>query len=78
MLSSGVIVVRSELQVDDEVEIGDDELEVKGTLTSLSPLTVVAHGRAFTCAVPAGMSLAGFHVGDFVEVTCHLGGGVFV
>jgi len=26
--------------------------------------------RSATCAVPAGMSLAGFAVGDFVEITC--------
>ena len=67
-----------ELEDDEEVEIDDDEIEVKGTLTSLSPLRVTAHGRVFTCAVPVGVSLIGFHVGDFVEMTCDLVGGTFV
>lgn len=78
VLSRNVVVVRSEPHAADEIQIDDDELEVKGTLTSLAPLTVVAGGRAFTCAVPAGISLAGFAVGDFVEMTCDLRGGVFV
>ncbi len=60
---------------DDEIEADDDELEVKGTLTKLSPLTVTAAGRAFICAVPTGVSLTGFAVGDFVEMTCDLIGG---
>jgi hypothetical protein len=55
----------------------DDELEVKGTLTSLSPLTVTNGAGSAVCAVPAGMSLAGFAVGDFVEITCDLRGGVW-
>ena len=63
---------------DDEIEVDDDELEVKGTLTSLSPLTVTAAGRAFTCAVPSGVSLTGFAVGDFVEMTCDLVGSSWI
>jgi hypothetical protein len=55
----------------------DDELEVKGTLTSLSPLTVTIGSKTAICAVPSGMSLAGFAVGDFVEMTCDLRGGVW-
>lgn len=78
LLSTNVLRVRSESQPEDRIQLDDDELEVKGTLTSLSPLTVVAHGRLFTCAVPAGESLAGFAVGDFVEMTCDLSQGVFV
>lgn len=50
-----------------------DEVEVKGTLVSLSPLRV----GSTTCAVPAGVTLTGFAVGDFVEVTCDLVGGVW-
>ena len=50
----------------------DDEVEVKGTLTSLSPLIVVSGTRTVMCAVPPGMSLAGFTTGDFVEITCDL------
>ena len=63
---------------DDEIEVDDDELEVKGTLTSLSPLTVTAAGHAFRCAVPIGHSLTGFAVGDFVEMTCDLVGGSWI
>jgi len=77
-LVRGTFVLRELELEDDEVEIDDDEIEVKGTLTSLSPLRVTAHGRVFTCAVPVGVSLAGFHVGDFVEMTCDLVGGTFV
>jgi len=62
----------------DEIDLDDDELEVKGTLTSLSPLTVTAAGRAFTCAVPSGVSLTGFAVGDFVEMTCDLVGSSWI
>ena len=78
VLSRGVILVRSDPHAGDVLEIDDDEIEVKGTLTSLSPLTVVANGRSFMCAVPAGVSLAGFHVGDFVEMECDLVHGAFV
>ncbi len=63
---------------DDEIEVDDDELEVKGTLTNLSPLTVTAAGHAFSCAVPTGVSLTGFVVGDFVEMTCDLVGGSWI
>ncbi len=62
----------------DEIDMDEDELEVKGTLTSLSPLTVTAAGQAFRCAVPTGRSLTGFAVGDFVEMTCDLVGGSWI
>ena len=62
---------------DDDDEPGDDEIEIKGTITSLSPLTVASRTRSVTCAVPAGKSLAGFAVGDFVEITCDLIGGTW-
>ena len=81
LLARNVSVVRSQPlaqagspasapRADDEIEVDDDELEVKGTLTSLSPLAVTAAGFTFTCTVPAGVSLHGFAVGDFVEMTC--------
>ena len=57
--------------------VDDDELEVKGTLTSLSPLTVTNGSGSAVCAVPTGMSLAGFAVGDFVEMTCDLRAGIW-
>jgi hypothetical protein len=78
VLSRGVILVRSDTHAGEVLQLDDDEIEVKGTLTSLSPLRVTAHGRVFTCAVPAGVSLAGFHVGDFVEMECDLVHGAFV
>jgi len=62
---------------DDDLKV-DDELEIKGTITSLAPLTVASGTETATCVVPAGVSLAGFAVGDLVEMTCDLSGGVFV
>lgn len=78
VLSRGVILVRSEPHAAGQPQIDDDEIEVKGTLTSKSPLTVVAQGRPFICSVPAGVSLVAFAIGDFVEMTCDLVGGTFV
>jgi hypothetical protein len=52
---------------------GADEREVKGALTSLAPLTV----GSLSCAVPAGVTLAGFAVGDFVELECKLVAGTW-
>jgi hypothetical protein len=63
--------IRDENEVEVEVEVENEvELEVEGTLKSLSPLVVSANGRDFTCAVPNGVSLAGFATGDFVEMEC--------
>jgi DNA-directed RNA polymerase specialized sigma24 family protein len=45
---------------------------VKGFLSSVAPPTVAG----ISCAAPAGVSLAGFAVGDFVELTCDRIGGV--
>jgi hypothetical protein len=59
-------VARNDDRDEDVDENEPDELEVRGRITSLSPLTV---GTA-TCVVPAGVSLAGFAVGDFVEMEC--------
>jgi hypothetical protein len=57
---------------------GDDEREIEGTLTSLAPVTVASKTRSLSCIAPAGMSLAGFAVGDLVEMTCDLVGGAWV
>ena len=57
---------------DDDEEVEDDEVEVEGVLTSLAPPTV----GGVSCVVPAGVSLAGFAVGDVVELTCDRIGGV--
>ena len=82
VLARGVVIVSSVVLAshvpapdpddadEEEIDLDDDELEVKGTLTSLSPLAVTAAGFTFTCTVPAGVSLHGFAVGDFVEMTC--------
>jgi hypothetical protein len=59
-------------------DVGHDEVEITGTLTSLSPLTVASPTRTVSCAVPAGMSVSGFAVGELVEMTCDLTGGTWV
>jgi hypothetical protein len=46
--------------------IAGDEIEVKGPLTSLTPPTV----GTLSCAVPQGMAVSGFAVGDVVKMTC--------
>lgn len=61
---------------DDDVD--DDEVEITGRIASLSPLTVASARRSVTCAVPSGVSLAGFAVGDLVEITCDRGNGAWV
>jgi hypothetical protein len=76
VLARGVLIVSTRILDRDAVrddEPVDDEREVRGRITSLSPLTVAG----LTCAVPSGMSLAGFRVGDVVEVTCDLIGGTW-
>jgi hypothetical protein len=57
---------------------GDDEIEIKGRLASLAPVTVVSGSRSVSCTAPAGMSLSGLAVGDLVEMTCDLVGGTWV
>src|SRR5215831_8617782 len=66
---------RAENQKEDD---NDDELEVKGTIVSLSPLTVSTPAGPKTCVVPAGVTLTGFAVHDVVEMTCDLEQGVLV
>src|SRR4249919_1992495 len=49
--------------------VEDDEVEVDGKLTSLSPLTVTTEaGRMVICTVPPGVSLARFSTGMPVEM----------
>ena len=71
VLARGVTVVRIE-RIDranrNDDEPNDDEREVRGRITSLSPLTVAG----LTCAVPGGVSLTGLQVGDLAEMTCDL------
>lgn len=76
----------------DEGEHGDDdgmefdeedgELEIEGVISSLSETEVgVQAGEGsppVVCAIPAGVSLEGFAVGDEVEAECRLDGDAFV
>ena len=75
VLARGVLLVGAQTvdraPRDDEPE--NDEQERRGRITSLAPLTVAG----LTCAVPDQAALAGFRVGDVVEVTCDLIGGVW-
>jgi hypothetical protein len=61
----------------EEHHSSSSELEVRGTLTSLDPLTVTsASGEAVTCAIPAGVTLTGFVQGQLVELKCRTIDGV--
>jgi hypothetical protein len=76
VLARNVIVVRTQTLTSSQSS--DDEVEIKGTLTSLSPVTVQSSSRTVSCVVSAGVSLAGFAVGDVVEMTCDLQAGALV
>jgi hypothetical protein len=85
ILARNVVVARSIVLGQSTSQTGgtlapndDDELEVKGTLASLSPLRVVTASGFAVCSVSAGNTLAGFAVGDLVEMTCDLRSGVWV
>jgi hypothetical protein len=86
VLATGVTVASSQpLQAapaakpsGDDDEATDDEREITGKLTSLSPVTVTSSKRTVSCMAPAGMSLAGFAIDDRVEMTCDLVGGKWV
>ena len=58
-------------------EISEAELEVRGTVVSLSPALVVKTGTGvvITCVLPTGAVLTGIAVGELVEVKCDLVGG---
>ncbi len=74
VLARGVLIVSAQTADRARVdEPDDDERELRGRITSLSPLTVAG----LTCAVPTNASLSGFSVGDVVEITCDLIGGVW-
>ena len=63
-------------------EDGQPEFTVQGFVASLDggSIAVTAQGRSepVRCAVPVGVDLEGFAVGDFVELHCHFDGGRFV
>jgi hypothetical protein len=69
IVSSQSLPMSSSPRSDDD-EQGDDEVEIKGKLTSLAPLTVTSGARSVTCSVPSADLLASFAVGDLVEITC--------
>jgi len=73
VLARGVLIVSSELRVSPAPAVAPgDRVQARGRITSLAPLTVAG----VICAVPAGASLAGFAVGDLVEMQCVLVGTV--
>ncbi len=67
-LVNGVWTLRR-LKLDDDAP----ELEVKGAIQALSPLTV----SGISCVVPAGVSLGSLAVGDIVEMKCRQVNGVW-
>ncbi len=77
--SSQPLSTSSSPRADDD-EPNDDEVEIKGKLASLTPLTltVTSATRSVTCSVPNAGLLAGFAVGDLVEITCDLVRGSWV
>ncbi|MDH4103729.1 MAG: hypothetical protein OEW52_09725 [Thermoleophilia bacterium] len=79
VLAHNVSIVSSQpLSTSSSPRAEDDEVEIKGKLTSLAPLTVTSATRSVTCSAPSAGLLAGFVVGDFVEITCDLVGGSWV
>ena len=72
--SSGPLSASPAPRRDDDGQAANDEIEIKGKLTSLSPATVVSSTRTVSCVVPAGKVLTGFGVNDLVEMTCDLAG----
>jgi hypothetical protein len=67
---------------DDGVDMDDNYFIVTGVLSALSSTSVAVdverHDEPVRCAVPAKMNLAGFAVGQFVEMKCLLLEGHFV
>jgi hypothetical protein len=53
-------------------------LRIRGNLTSLAPPTVSSGSVSQWCALATGQTLAGFAVGDFVEMRCVLALGVWM
>jgi hypothetical protein len=71
VLARGVAIVSAHVASHadrNQDERDDDERELRGRITALSPLTVAG----LICVVPNGVALTGFRVGDVVEVTCDL------
>lgn len=57
-------------------QASEGELEVRGTVTALNPLTVkTGTGVVVSCLVPADTTITGVAVGDSIELNCDLVGG---
>ena len=83
VLARGVVIAGSAQKSSSSVRSGGSSsdagrVELSGTLSSLSPPTVTSGSVSVSCAVPAGRTLAGFAVGDFVEIRCVLRLGVWM
>lgn len=79
VLAHNVSIVSSQpLSTSSSPQAEDDEVEIKGKLTSLAPPTVTSATRSVTCFAPSAGLLTGFVAGDFVEITCDLVGGSWV
>jgi hypothetical protein len=76
-----LISVQVDDEDDDDQGIGEDNgsVEVHGVITDLPGATITVQSRdasPVTCAVPRGVNLVGFRVGDRVEMRCALVHGV--
>ena len=84
VLARGVVIAGSAQKGSSSVTSGGSSsndagrLEIRGTLASLSPPTVTSGSVSVSCALPAGATIAGFAVGDFVELRCVLRLGVWM
>jgi hypothetical protein len=72
-----LISVQEDDENDDDEGINEEngKIEVEGTITALpgGTITVRARGASpVTCALPAGVNLSGFRVGEQVEMRCEL------
>jgi hypothetical protein len=68
-------LVRIEDEEDEDIEDDNGRVRVEGEITAFptGAITVQSeHGSPVTCAVPAGVDLSAFRVGDRVEMRCAL------
>jgi hypothetical protein len=84
VLARGVVLAGSARKGSSSVSSGGSgsndagRLEIKGTLTSLTPPTVSSGSVSASCALTTGQTITGFTVGDFVEMKCALRLGVWM
>lgn len=87
-VDAGGAFTLAHVQADDEdenegVDVDEDDgaLEVEGAVSALSAGSITVqpgeNAAPVTCAIPSGVSLTGFAVGDRVEMECTLAGGGF-